>query len=249
MSGRGSNGRATEEAAERLGKRGRSGEYALRVLREAILEGRYGPADKISQEQLADELSLSRSPVREALRQLDREGLVRLIPNTGAEVVAVDPSALVEIYRLREKLDPIALADCVERLSDTEIEALTGRLASYCEEMESLPVSQSKRFEQLDRQFHFEARALTHPRQFRELLDGLWNVTVLGRNRYWLIVSSHEITNMEHRLILDAIQRRAASDAYMFLKIHINRTLTAIQQWVAEYAKDEPTEPRSDGMA
>jgi DNA-binding GntR family transcriptional regulator len=205
-------------------RRGNAGEYAVEQIRAAILEGRFGPAERISQDQIAEELSLSRSPVREALRQLNREGLVRITPNAGAEVVTLDPIAVVDIYRLREKLDPIALADGIDRISDETIR----RLGEYCDEMESLPESESKRFEELDRRFHSEAREGTRLPQFRVLLDDLWNMSVLGRNQFWSMGSSHEITNMEHRLILEAIQRRDGEDAAQFLATHIRRTRAAI---------------------
>lgn len=207
-------------------RRGGAGEYALERIRTAILEGRFEPSERISQDQIAEELSLSRSPVREALRQLDREGLVRIIPNAGAEVVALDPITLVDIYRLREKLDPIALADGIDRISDETIR----RLGEYCDEMESLPASETKRFEELDRRFHFEAREGTRLPQFRALLDDLWNMSILGRNQFWSMGSSHEITNMEHRLILEAIQRRDGEDAAQFLATHIRRTRAAISE-------------------
>src|SRR5690606_15120206 len=118
--------------------------------------------------------------------------------------VAFDPITVIDIYRLRERLDPIALTDGVHRISDETVQ----QLAHYCDEMEKLPDDAGREFEELDRKFHFEAREGVRLRQFRALLDELWYMSVLGRNQFWSMGSSHEITNMEHRLILDAIQRR-----------------------------------------
>jgi DNA-binding GntR family transcriptional regulator len=98
------------------------------ALREAIASGRL-PADaRIKQEQIAAELGVSRTPVREALHLLEQEGLVRLIPRRGALVLGFTAADVRELYELRELLEPAAAALATARASDEERAEVT-RLA------------------------------------------------------------------------------------------------------------------------
>ena len=104
----------------------------LAALREAITSGRL-PADaRIKQEQIAAELGVSRTPVREALHLLEQEGLVRLVPRRGALVQGFTAADVRELYELRELLEPAAAALATARASAAEREAVT-RLAALTE--------------------------------------------------------------------------------------------------------------------
>lgn len=78
------------------------------VLRNRICEGQYSPGSPIRQEQLAAELNVSRTPLREALRMLEREGLVEMAPGRGTRVISVDLPSLLAAYELREAIDGVA---------------------------------------------------------------------------------------------------------------------------------------------
>jgi DNA-binding GntR family transcriptional regulator len=78
------------------------------VIRDRIYEGAYPPGAPIRQEQLAAELNVSRTPLREALRMLEREGLVKVAPGRGLRVVTADLPALLAAYEAREMVDGLA---------------------------------------------------------------------------------------------------------------------------------------------
>ena len=104
----------------------------LAALREAITSGRL-PADaRIKQEQIAAELGVSRTPVREALHLLEQEGLVRLVPRRGALVQGFTAADVRELYELRELLEPAAAALATARATDADREAVQ-RLAGLTE--------------------------------------------------------------------------------------------------------------------
>src|SRR4051794_18101373 len=86
---------------------GGAGTRIASELREAILTGEYAPGDRVRQEDLADRHGASRVPVREALRMLESEGLVTLVANTGAWVSRVSLAECEEIYRIRERIEPL----------------------------------------------------------------------------------------------------------------------------------------------
>ena len=93
-------------------------------LREAILAGEYAPGDRVRQEELAGRHGASRLPVREALRMLAAEGLVTLVANTGAWVTALEPAECDELYRIRERIEPLLLVLNVPILPESAVDEL-----------------------------------------------------------------------------------------------------------------------------
>ena len=89
-------------------------------LRDEILDGRLRPGERIHQEAVAERFGTSRLPVREALRQLQHEGLVVVLPNAGARVVRLDQAELGEVYLLRERLEPLAIERSAPGLSTAD---------------------------------------------------------------------------------------------------------------------------------
>ena len=94
-----------------------------RNLRQAILEGRLAPNERIKQDAVAKRLGVSRIPVREALRALEGEGLVTLERDVGARVASLDPLELLEVYLLREAIEPMMVAETARRITDEELAA------------------------------------------------------------------------------------------------------------------------------
>src|SRR5947199_10401231 len=97
---------------------------ATELIREAILDGRLEPGRRLKEEELARELGISRTPVREALLMLQAEGLVVSTPNRGAMVRVHDAEDLDDLYQLRALLEGHATRRAATRISEQEIEAL-----------------------------------------------------------------------------------------------------------------------------
>ncbi|MFD6517690.1 GntR family transcriptional regulator [Rhodococcus sp. NPDC060176] len=196
-------------------------------LRDRILEGQLRPGDRIRQEDVAAANGTSRVPVREALRVLESEGLVRLVPHSGATVARLDFHEFSEIYRLREALEPLLLAASVPVLTETQVE----RLGQLCNET---AVAGSKadvnEWIDCDRRFHLSAYVPeTMPRAYRIASD-FWNRTQQYRRGFvaTLDEGARYVINMEHRLLLDAIEKRDAEGAADRLRLHIRRTRLAL---------------------
>ena len=102
---------------------------AYRAIREGILAGSFGQGSHITARQLAEATGLSRTPVREAMRRLDAEGLITLIPNRGAFVASWTEKEIGQIYELRVLLESFAAQLAAELISDEQCEAL-GALAA-----------------------------------------------------------------------------------------------------------------------
>lgn len=201
-------------------------EVATRYLRTAILDGRLRPGTRLRQEAIARELGASRIPVREALIALENEGLVSLTPRSGARVARLDYAEHAELYRIREELEPLALAESTPRLTD---EAL-GHLRSL-----KVQIERSRDPGQwliLDRQFHLASYAAAPMTRLLKMIEGFWNTTQQYRRVYYSMVAANwapddpemPMTHVDHCLLLDALQRRDATDASSMMRAHIRRT-------------------------
>ena len=93
-------------------------------VREMIMSGDLKPGERINLAEVAKALAISRMPVRDALRQLDAEGLVSLRPNRGARVVSLAPIEVEELYLIRAALEPLAVKLAVPRITRDEIDQL-----------------------------------------------------------------------------------------------------------------------------
>lgn len=104
-------------------------QQAVENLRAAIADGRFAPGGRLIERELCDLMGVSRTIVREALRQLESEGLVEVAPNRGPVVSVVGFGEAREIYQIRQVLEPLACRLCAERVDDRLRRRLRGVLA------------------------------------------------------------------------------------------------------------------------
>ena len=189
-------------------------------LRSAILRGVIGPGERVRQEDVAQQLGASRLPVREALQMLAAEGLIEHEPNKGARVPYLSMHEVDVMYRMREQLEPLALTESLPSLTAGDL----ARLAEIQEEIEAgVDVA---RFLELDREFHLRPYRACVIEQLTTTVTRLWNSTQHYRRAFMQLSGPERrwVVNAEHRLLLDAIQRRDEIDAARFLAGHIRRT-------------------------
>lgn len=189
-------------------------------LREAILHGRLRPGDRIRQEEVAEQFGASRLPVREALRMLEAEGLTEHEPNKGARVARLTQHEVEVIYKMRERLEPLALIESLPLLTEDD----HGRLEDVQRRIEEN--TDLERFLDLDREFHMLTYSGCAIDPLNSMVTRLWNATQHFRRAYVALGGQSRmwVVNSEHRLILDAVVRRDASDAERYLEGHIRRT-------------------------
>ena len=99
-------------------------EVVFRTLRRAILKGELKPGERLMEVQLANRLGVSRTPVREAIRKLELEGLVTMIPRRGAEVAEITEKNMRDVLEVRRALEELAVKIACEKMTDEEIELL-----------------------------------------------------------------------------------------------------------------------------
>jgi DNA-binding GntR family transcriptional regulator len=99
-------------------------ESVARYIREGIVAGRWEPGERLRQQQLADELGMSPTPVREAVRSLVKEGWLQLRPHIGVSVSEIDPAKVDEVYRLREILESRLAAEAAAKITPPQLREL-----------------------------------------------------------------------------------------------------------------------------
>jgi DNA-binding GntR family transcriptional regulator len=189
-------------------------------LRMRILKSDLMPGSRLLQEQVAAELGASRVPVREAFRILESEGLVMLKTNSGAWVSKLDMHECQAVYRVREKVEPLVLAESMPNLTSSHHEQLEAIQAEIETDFDV------DRFLSLDRRLHLLTYSGCTVDSLNVMVERFWNSTQHYRrafmrltfpNRLWVVTS-------EHRLLIDAIIRNDVEGAGGILSAHIRRT-------------------------
>lgn len=201
----------------------RDGSASIRIsegLRNSILRGEYLPGDRIIQEDLSVRYGGSRIPVREALKQLETEGLIKLVANTGAWVASLTMSECSEVYQTRERIEPLLLRYSAEHLTHDHLDELD----QMAQAMENAPGIEE--FLELDREFHLRSYQHAKTHTLGPLVLRLWNTTQPYRRAYTQAVSdrNRRILHDEHHMIVTALRDGDLELAEQTLALHIRRT-------------------------
>lgn len=189
-------------------------------LRNAILRGMYPPGTRLRQEELASQYGASRVPVREALRILESDGLVTTVANAGAWISRLSLDECVELYQVRERIEPLLLRYSMPQLLSEQVD----RLATLAEEMAA--VHDVERFLELDREFHLGSYAGASTTFLGQTVERLWNTTQHYRRAFTQLLNedSHRILHDEHHMLVAAIRDGDSTEAERVLLGHIRRT-------------------------
>jgi DNA-binding GntR family transcriptional regulator len=189
-------------------------------LRERILSGALPPGARIKQDEVAAELHTSRLPVREALRILQSAGLVTLRANQGAWVTSMDLRDCQLSYRIRERIEPLLLAESAPGLTDDDLAELD-ELRTRVEQTEDV-----EQFLMLDRRLHWTTYRHHGADDLAAMVARLWDTTQHYRRAFTGLTLARRswVINAEHRLLIEALRDRDVPLAEQILSLHIRRT-------------------------
>ncbi|KAA3638212.1 MAG: GntR family transcriptional regulator [Armatimonadetes bacterium] len=197
-------------------------EVAAERIRTAILNGTLFPGERLVEDRLAQELNVSRHPVREALRTLQLEGFVDIEPRRGATVSRVSTEEASELFEVLSALDGLAArsaATSPETGEIAEIDAVLASATTILEGSTSLSPTDLADLADLNRRFHI---LVTQAGRNRQLLD---TITPLRERIQWIQAAVNrrrpELSWSEHRSIRDAIVRGDADNAESLARFHI----------------------------
>ena len=181
----------------------------LQIL-EAIDEGEFPPGARLLETDLAARFGVSRTPVREALRRLETQGVVTHEPRKGAVVATLDYDQLGELYAVREVMEGLAARLAARHASPAEIQLLREMIA------EDRKINDPKAQSQANKRFHRQLHLTSHNRYLIQTLDPVRRSLALLGNTTFSAPGRIDSSNEEHEIIVDAIEARdenAAEDA------------------------------------
>ncbi|WP_344772253.1 GntR family transcriptional regulator [Nocardioides panacisoli] len=197
---------------------------AYEAIRSAIVEGRYEPGARLVEQRIAEQFALSRTPVREALRTLEAEGLVLIEPNRGATVRSLGVEEVVDLYGLRARLEGYAAELAAERHDDADLAAIDAGIADFGAAVEAEPgdtVEQTRALDAANRRIHGAVVAAARHRQLDQLLARTVDAALVFRSfrafRPEQTRQSHEF----HQLVRAAVAAREPARAGALMVEHI----------------------------
>lgn len=210
-----------------------------------IFAGEYPPGSRLRQEALADEFAVSRTPVREALRQLEVKGLVQHIPKQGATVLAPDARDIREAYQVRAELEGLAISLAVEWITDEQLERMRSAQKRFVQTVEKLTIAAQKSsanahqkgipsWVESNDEFHGVVTEASGNRRLRQMIRDLH----LGFTRNVMLAAltmdgrPMRENVAQHEAILDAIERRDALEARKAMTHHILRSGELVVRWL-----------------
>ena len=191
-------------------------ELAYQKLRQAIEAGELKPGQRVMEVEIAEWLEVSRTPVREALRRLESEGMLEMEPRNGLVVASISRQAMLELYVMREVLEGTAARLCARNASDIEIMELQA-LVKREERLADSPEGLARH----NRLFHEAVHRGAHNRYLEKSLsavnDSMW---LLGKSQM-LLPERARTALVEHAELFDAINRRDADVAEAIARRHV----------------------------
>jgi DNA-binding GntR family transcriptional regulator len=190
---------------------------ATEVIREAIIDGRLVPGERLKEEELARELGISRTPVREALAVLQTEGLIDAAPNRGATVRAHDADDLDDLYRLRALLEGYAAGRAATRITPDEV----GALHESCERFEALADGEVGELVKENMFFHNAILRASASDRVANLVCKVIELPLVYKSYIWYSQEQRHISAHFHRQITRAIAARDEERAQLAMKEHV----------------------------
>ncbi|MBS6195567.1 MAG: GntR family transcriptional regulator [Clostridiales bacterium] len=191
-------------------------------IREDILSGTFAQGEELKEATLGKKLGVSRTPVREALRQLELEGLVEIIPNRGARVTGISEKDIADIYGMRSRLEGLAARWAAEHISEEEIAEMEEVIL-----LSEFHLKNSKKDQvvRLDGRFHEIMYRAAGSRMLEHILTDFHHYVKIARSTSVKAKKRAEESVEEHRAILDAIRKRDEVLAEKLANEHIQHVI------------------------
>jgi len=188
------------------------------ALKDAILKGRLKPGERLMEVQLAEEMGVSRTPVREAIRKLELEGLVVMVPRKGAYVSGLTLKDAAEVFEIRGSLEGLAAALAAERITEEEVKCLDRILIEISKASEK---GDAETIIQKDMEFHQILFSASRNERLAQIINNLKEQ--IDRFRIQSFTNPARVKNVvtEHKAIIDAIKQGNAESAEKLAKAHI----------------------------
>ncbi len=200
-------------------------DVVFNTLRQAILTGELKPGERLMEIHLANKLGVSRTPIREAIRKLELEGLVTMIPRRGAEVAQITEKSMNDVLEVRRAMDALCVELACDRITEEELE----QLRDACRNFElAVKNGDVKKIAQADVALHDIIVRATGNARLIQLVNNLSEQMYRYRFEYIKDSAQHDNLIEEHRVIYESIVRKDKETASAAAKTHIDNQKKAI---------------------
>lgn len=193
-------------------------DVVFNTLRQAIITGEFAPGERLMEIALAEKLGVSRTPVREAIRKLELEGLVVMIPRKGAEVAQITEKDLRDSLEVRCNLEELSVKLACERITKEGEEKLKLALADFRKAIEE---QDFQKIVDSDIAFHDVIFEVTQNHRLMQIASSLREQVYRYRVQYIKDEKLHPVLEEEHRMIVDYILKKDVKQAVSVMKKHI----------------------------
>ena len=201
-------------------------DVVFNTLRQAILRGEFKPGERLMEIQLANKLGVSRTPIREAIRKLELEGLVIMIPRKGAEVADITEKSLRDVLEVRKALEELAVQLACEKITQEELEELEKAGENF-----KKVLKRSKDITEVaeaDVRFHDVIYMATDNQKLIHLLNKLREQMYRYRVEYLKREEAHPQLIAEHAAIIEHISKGEKKAATDIMCKHIDNQVTTV---------------------
>ena len=221
-----------EESSDRYSLRGK----VFHQLREDILSGHYKEHEELREMAISEEMGVSRTPVREALRQLELEGLVLMIPRKGAEVAEITEKNMRDVLEVRKALEELAVQLACDKITKEEIEEMKKAAEEFRMILKNKDITE---IAEADVRFHDIIYMATDNQKLILLLNNLREQMYRYRVEYLKDVESRKTLVEEHYAVYRALKARNQQQAVKDICIHIVNQQNAILRSLEQMNKEE----------
>lgn len=226
--------RSDADAADRYSLRGR----VFHRLREDILNGKYKELEELKEAAIAEEMGVSRTPVREAFRQLELEGLIQIIPNKGAYVTGITVKDVQDIYAIRSLLEGLCAKWATKNISFEQLEEMEENV--YLSDFHA-GKGHAQQLTELDNRFHEILYEASGSKMLEHVLKEFHEYVLRVRRKTLSDDARGVASNEEHRKIMEAIKEKDADLAEKLANAHIrNAYANMVKRGLYEAYEETP---------
>ena len=202
-------------------------DVVFNTLRQAILKGELAPGERLMEIQLAEKLGVSRTPIREAIRKLELEGLVLMIPRRGAEVARISEKSMRDVLEVRRSLEELAIELACQRMTDEEFKELQRAQEAFKSAVEH---GSAMEIAETDEAYHDIIYNSTGNMRLVQILNNLREQMYRYRLEYIKDEDKRQILLVEHNKIYRALCSRHVEEAKEAMREHIdNQEITVLK--------------------
>ena len=206
-------------------------DVVFNTLRDAILKGDLKPGERLMELQLASKLGVSRTPIREAIRMLEQEGLAVTTPRKGAEVAKMTLKDMEDVLEIRDALDELAVRIACQKITDEQLKQLEDVKELFEKNTQTNNV---KNIAEADVSFHDVIYEATGNPKLVTLLNNLREQVYRYRVEYIKDPKNYPTLIAEHEAILDSLKNRDVKNAVEAMHVHVANQAEAVKMVIQE---------------